>query len=341
MAVATLLPSTAVAASPSAVVGDRRRRGRRAGDRSHGSRVARSTSRRGGAAATACAVTVDGDPLLPQRGADGPLPRVRRRAATVRRERRAVRRTRRSPRRAQTCSSSLRLYDGTSYTGNVLSVAIQWTVPEPRQLRLRQPHVELQDRRLRRRLLLRGVRGRQRLRRCDVGRWLGVVDGRLEQHPVVALHLLTAVATSGNAARSCRTSLSGRTHGRAGRDSHGDADVAVTATSRLELRVGRRTRRAARARRCDGSSRPRAIGLVEDAGVAITEVVRAARQLVGHPASSVRGSTTPHARLRVEVVDGGGDIDTSRLAVLTALSEPVGRGDRPGRLDRVVRDAPS
>jgi hypothetical protein len=31
-------------------------------------------------------------------------------------------------RSARTCSSSLRLYDGTSYTGTVLSVAIQWQV---------------------------------------------------------------------------------------------------------------------------------------------------------------------------------------------------------------------
>jgi hypothetical protein len=73
----------------------------------------------------------------------------------------------------------------------------------------------------------------------------------------------------------------------------------------------------------------RAIGLVQDAGVAITEVVRRAAQSHS-PTLQMRAWYEPSmSKLRVEVFDGDGELVSAGFPIVEALSTDWGAEPRP------------
>jgi hypothetical protein len=74
----------------------------------------------------------------------------------------------------------------------------------------------------------------------------------------------------------------------------------------------------------------RAVALVEDAGVAVTEVVRTIAKNGGGSIIVYAWFDQDTSGLRVEVVDRGGDVITDEFPVVAALSTSCGTGPFDG-----------
>jgi hypothetical protein len=68
----------------------------------------------------------------------------------------------------------------------------------------------------------------------------------------------------------------------------------------------------------------RSVAMVEDAGMAVTEVVRRAGRAHSGSVCLRAWFDAPSRSLRVEIVEGGGEVDTTGLDVLSALSTSWG-----------------